>query len=331
MGEPQNSSGARITVHHSQSSAMRSAMKVPESLKEEHEELLDGIKKYSRGNDRTGASVRELLRTLEPHVEKENEVVLPLLGVLAGLAVGEPVVNPGAVMHLHEKYVGEYRGMFMEHAAIRRAIAAAKRSAKAEGHEHLSETLDALLHHSRIEEEALYPAALVVGLAVSGWQRSTARVHGSADEKTSGVGPEGGLSIFTLDYDEAISSVTKKLMVKHEEIDAILSEVGELANKGKVKVAISLLYAISPLILRSAVEEEARIMREVMQRHKDSAQDSIAATREHRAIADFLKHQLPELGRKPPEEARRSIVGFVELVHGHLREEEKTSFSLANE
>ena len=63
---------------------MRSTLKVPESLKEEHEALLDGIRKYSRGNDRTGASVRELLKTFEPHVKKENETVLPLLGLLAG-------------------------------------------------------------------------------------------------------------------------------------------------------------------------------------------------------------------------------------------------------
>src|SRR5450759_2193690 len=122
---------------------------------------------------------------------------------------------------------------------------------------------------------------------------------------------------------------TRRLKIKHEEIDAILSEVEELANKGKVGVAVSLLSAISPLILRSAVEEEARIMRAVMQRHKGTAQDSIAVTREHRAIAGFLEQQLPELGDKSPEEARLSIVGFVELLHGHLRREEKTSFSLA--
>ena len=37
-------------------------------------------------------------------------------------------------MHLHEKYVGEYRGMFTEHVAIKRAVKTAKGNAKAEGH-----------------------------------------------------------------------------------------------------------------------------------------------------------------------------------------------------
>lgn len=309
---------------------MRSTLKVPESLKEEHEALLNAIRKYSGGKDRTGASVRELLKTFEPHVEKENEIVLPLLGLLGGLAAGEPIENPNALMLLHERYVVEYPNMFTEQVAIKLAIKTAKRNAKAEGHEDLAETLDALLHHARIEEEALYPAALAVGLTMPVWQRSRSPLHRSSDEKTAGVGPMGGQTYFTLDYGEAISSVTEKLKIKHEEIDVMLTEVEELANKGKVNVAISLLSTISPLILRSAVEEEARLMREVMQRHRDASQDSIAVTREHRAIADFLKHQLPELSTKSPEEARRSIVGFVELVHGHLREEEKTSFSLAN-
>jgi len=203
---------------------VRHNLKVPESLKEEHEELLDGIRRYSRGNDRTGASVRELLKTLEPHVKKEDEIVLPLLGLMGELAAGEPIENPNALMLLHEKYVGEYRGMFTEHVAIKRAVKAAKRNARAEGHPDLSETLDALLHHARIEEEALYPAALAVGLTMPAWQgrKSTSPRRRAAKEKTAGVGPAGGGPYFTLDYDETISSVTKRLKIKHEEIAAKL-------------------------------------------------------------------------------------------------------------
>jgi len=296
--------------------------KVPESLKEEHEAFIDSLKSHSRRKDKTGAALRQLLKLLEPHVEKEDEFVLPLLGVLGGLAAGEPLEDTTGVMRSYEKYAAQYPDMFAEHLPIRQAIKRARGLAKEEGHGDVVEVLDALAHHSRVEEEVLYPAALLAG-------KAALRRRSAADEKTVGVGPAGGGPYFTLDYDEAISSVTKRLKIKHEEIDAILSEVEELANKGKVGVAVSLLSAISPLILRSAVEEEARIMRAVMQRHKGTAQDSIAVTREHRAIAGFLEQQLPELGDKSPEEARLSIVGFVELLHRHLRREEKTSFSLA--
>ncbi len=120
-------------------------------------------------------------------------------------------------------------------------------------------------------------------------------------------------------------------MIKHDEIDAILSEVEELANKGKIEVAMSLLNATSPLILRSAVEEEARIMRVVLQKNERGARRSVAVAQEHRGIADFLKHQLPEMRSKSPDEARRAIMAFVRLARGHLKEEEEVSFPLASE
>ena len=305
-------------------------MKVPESLREEHEEFIDGIKNYSTGNDQTGAAVRELLRLLEPHVEKENELVLPLLGALRGLAAGEPLENPGAVMGAYEKYARQYRNMFAEHSPIRQSIKKARRLAKQDGQNGIVETLDALAHHSRVEEEVLYPAALLVGKAALRLGPAADKVH---------QGPPSGdsrerracrrMPYFTLDYEAPISSVTKRLLVKHEEIKAILSEVAELAEKGKLKVSISLLNATSPLILRSAVEEEARVMRVVMQKNKSRAQRSVAIEREHRDIADFLKHKLPELSSMPPDGARRSIISFVRLTRRHLREEEGVPFSIA--
>ena len=306
-------------------------LKVPESLREEHEEFIDGLKSHSTGKDQTGAAVRQLLRLLEPHVEKENELVLPLLGALRGLAAGEPLENPGAVMGAYEKYARQYRNMFAEHSPIRQSIKKARRLAKQDGQNDIVEILDALAHHSRVEEEVLYPAALLV-------RKAALRLRPAATQGTSGTSaaatvesaePAGGMPYFTLDYEAPISSVTKRLLVKHEEIKAILSEVAELAEKGKLKVSISLLNATSPLILRSAVEEEARVMRVVMQKNKSRAQRSVAIEREHRDIADFLTHKLPELSSMPPDEARRSIISFVRLTRRHLREEEEVPFSIA--
>ncbi|MGH9919870.1 MAG: hemerythrin domain-containing protein, partial [Nitrososphaerales archaeon] len=307
-------------------------MKVPESLKEEHEAFIDGLKSHSTRKDRTGAAVRQLLKLLEPHVEKEDELVLPLLGALGQLAAGEPLEDSSAVTRAYEKYAGQYRRMFTEHSPIRQAIKKARGLAKDEGYGDVVEILDALAHHSKVEEEVLYPAALLAG-KVGSLPRLAAEEKDAAQISprmaVNRAEPAGGLSYFALDYDAPISSVTERLVIKHEEIDAILSEVEELADKGKLKVSISLLNATSPLILRSAVEEEARVMQVVMQKNKSRAQRSVAITREHRDIADFLRHQLPELTSKPPDEARRSIIRFVRLVHGHLKKEEKFPFSLA--
>jgi len=306
-------------------------LKVPESLREEHEEFIDGLKSHSTGKDQTGAAVRQLLKLLEPHVEREDEFVLPLLGVLRGMAAGEPLENPGVVMKAYEKYARQYRNMFAEHSPIRQSIKKARRLAKEQKQEEVVEILDALAHHSRVEEEVLYPAALLVGRAAS---RPRPVPEAGAPRTASAptvqsTDPAGGLPYFTLDYEAPISSVTKRLLIKHDEIKAILSEVDELARKGKLKVAISLLNATSPVILRSAVEEEARVMRVVMQKNKSRAQRSVAIEREHKEIADFLRHKLPELSSIPPDEARRSIISFVRLTRRHLSEEEEVPFSIA--
>ncbi len=221
--------------------------------------------------------------------------------------------------------------MFAEHSPIRQSIKKARRLAKQDGQNDIVEILDALAHHSRVEEEVLYPAALLVGKAAL---RPRPVVEAGASRTASAptvesTDPAGGLPYFTLDYEAPISSVTKRLLIKHDEIKTILSEVGELARRGKLKVAISLLNATSPLILRSAVEEEARVMRVVMQKNKSRAQRSVAIEREHRDIADFLKRKLPELGSMPPNEARRSVISFVRLTRRHLREEEGVPFSIA--
>jgi hemerythrin-like domain-containing protein len=310
-------------------------LKVPKSLKEEHEAFIDGLRSHSTKKDQTGVAVGQLLKLLEPHIEKEDQRLLPLLGALGEIAAGQPLENPTAVMRAYEKYAAQYPSMFAEHLPIKESIRRARRLAKKGGYGDVVDVLDALAHHSRVEEEVLYPAALLVGMAVRRPPIPTERRRASREAPAPvGAGghatePEGGLPFFALDYDAPISHVTKTLMVEHHEIDAMLSEVGELADKGKLKVAISLLNVLSPLILRAAVEEEARVMRVVMQKNKSRTQRSVAIAREHRGIVGFLKHQLPELGSQPPDEARRKIVAFVGLTRTHLKEEEEVSFPLA--
>jgi len=306
-------------------------LKIPEPLREEHEAFIDGLKSHSIRKDQTGAAVRQLLKLLEPHIQKEDEFVLPLLGALSGLAAGKAMENPSEVARAYEKYAGQYESMFTEHTPIRQAIKKVRRLAKEEGKDELVEILDGLSHHSRVEEEVLYPAALLVGKAALRLRPATAQgtSRTSAATIVESSEPVGGMPYFTIDYEAPISTVTKRLLIRHEEIKGILSEVGELAEKGKLKVAISLLNATSPLILRSAVEEEARVMRVVMRKNESRAQRSVAIEREHRDIADFLKHKLPELSSMSPDEARHRIVAFVRLTRRHLREEEEVPFSIA--
>jgi hemerythrin-like domain-containing protein len=293
-------------------------LKVPESLREEHEAFVDGLKSRSTSKDETGVALRRLLKLLEPHVEKEDELVLPLLGALQGMAAGRSPDSPTTTMRSYEKYAGQYASMFAEHEPIRQALKRARTAARKEGHEDVVEILDALAHHSRVEEEVLYPAALLIG-------KAALQPPSATPGETESI---GGMSYFALDYDAPMSVVRKTLMVRHHDIEEMLSEVDDLVQRGKPRVAVSLLNVATPLILRSAVEEEARVMRVVMQKNKSRSQRSVAIAREHRTIVDFLKHRLPELG-KSPEGAGPRVLEFVKLMRNHLSEEEQVEFPLA--
>jgi len=96
-----------------------------------------------------------------------------------------------------------------------------------------------------------------------------------------------------------------------------------------MKVAITELNVIKPLILRHAVEEEARLMRPIMWEHKDESEESIIILRYHRPLVDFFDHRLPNLDKLPEQVARREVGIFVKELRKHHLEEEKTVFPLA--
>jgi hemerythrin-like domain-containing protein len=138
-------------------------MSSPKSLNEEHEELMSSFREYSELKGETGRAVSELLEILEPHFEKEQRVVMPLLGSLTELVSGEKVADLKEIASAQPSLLKEYEGMFEEHKALMELIAKADKAAKKEGNEDMVELLQGLVHHSKIEEEVLYPSALLAG------------------------------------------------------------------------------------------------------------------------------------------------------------------------
>ncbi len=151
-----------------------SLLKTPDSLVEEHEEIFGEFRRFAKWNDRTGDAIRQLLRVLEPHFEKEEEVAMPLLGALAPLSSGKPPARGAArkttdeILSLHSKLLKEMPSMLAEHKKIHDRILHAKEEATKENHNDVIEMLEALEHHAKVEEEVLYPAAILTGVAAKG-------------------------------------------------------------------------------------------------------------------------------------------------------------------
>ncbi len=66
-------------------------------------------------------------------------------------------------------------------------------------------------------------------------------------------------------------------------------------------------------ILRHAVEEEARIMRVIMQKAKDQSEHSIKVMQEHRQITEFLDKTISQLKNLSQEESAKKIKKFLRI------------------
>ena len=135
----------------------------PSSLEEEHKEIMGSLRNAARFSDGTGKAVKELMKVLEPHFEKEEKVAMPVLGSLSELVSGEHVSNLREIADSQGALLQEYENMFQEHQILKQFIERAKAEAKRESHEEVSDLLDALAHHAKVEEQVLYPSALLAG------------------------------------------------------------------------------------------------------------------------------------------------------------------------
>jgi hemerythrin len=134
---------------------------------------------------------------------------------------------------------------------------------------------------------------------------------------------------YRLNYSEPLADVVQRLMEEHAEFRKKLKRIVDETDRGEIKVAISLLNLIKPLILRHAVEEEARLMRTIMHESRSESRESVQIMQEHRRITEFLEEKLPRLYELPPRRARMEIDEFIRELSSHHEEEERVVFPLA--
>ncbi|MDE1763273.1 MAG: hypothetical protein KGH88_03395 [Thaumarchaeota archaeon] len=94
-------------------------------------------------------------------------------------------------------------------------------------------------------------------------------------------------------------------------------------------VAIDVLNNLSSKIIQHAVEEEARLVRIIMEKAKVESAQSIHVMQEHNYVVDFIKHKLPELHKLQFSDVCNEIAKFVKALKEHFVEEEKIVFPLA--
>ena len=87
----------------------------------------------------------------------------------------------------------------------------------------------------------------------------------------------------------------RRLKNEHQQFQIRLNTIQEHIGRNEITEAIEIIHILSELIIRHAVEEEARIMRVIMQKAKEDSIDSIKIMQEHNWVVNFLKHVVEKI------------------------------------
>jgi len=138
-------------------------MRVPAPISAEHHELHHDLERATQAGGMTGAAAKEVARLLHDHFVKEEAFALPPLALLKQLAKGEVDPSMADARKLTEQLEAELPQMLTEHFAIVQALNRLADAADSEGHPEHMRFAEKLIAHARMEEDVLYPAALLVG------------------------------------------------------------------------------------------------------------------------------------------------------------------------
>lgn len=141
-------------------------IEIPEALKAEHEAIHGQLATATKLPGRTGEAARALAEVLHPHFVREEQIALPPLGLLAPLARGEAGEGAEEVLSMTDALRAELPRMVEEHRAITAATRRLGSAAQMEGQLAVARLSEQLLEHAAMEEQVMYPAAILVGEVV---------------------------------------------------------------------------------------------------------------------------------------------------------------------
>jgi hypothetical protein len=136
---------------------------VPRTVKAEHHELHHELTRAVEAGGRTGEAAMRLADLLRPHMMREEKLALPPLSLLGPLVRGEPIEETADVVAMSERLKAEFASLVQEHDAIVRALQELIVAAKGDRRPEIVCFAEKLVLHAEMEEEILYPAAILVG------------------------------------------------------------------------------------------------------------------------------------------------------------------------
>ena len=139
------------------------ALRIPESMKAEHQELHEELYAATQAPGPVGEAAQHVADVLHEHFEKEEAFALPPLGLLPGLARGEFGPELEAALPLTERLKTDLPEMLAEHEAIVAALDKLVAAAEEANEARYIRFADKLKLHAQTEEQVSYPTAILIG------------------------------------------------------------------------------------------------------------------------------------------------------------------------
>jgi hypothetical protein len=136
---------------------------IPEAMNEEHEELHAELAKATKTPGKVGEAAGRVAELLHAHFEKENELALPVIGVVRELAEGKTSPDFPKALVLADEFRAEYAKMLQEHTDILKALMMLEKTARAAKKGYAVDFVRKLKLHAKTEEDLTYPAVLMAG------------------------------------------------------------------------------------------------------------------------------------------------------------------------
>jgi hypothetical protein len=136
---------------------------VPRALRTEHQDLHRELRRLTQAGGRVGEAARRVAELLHPHFAREEDWALPPLAALVRLAQEPATADLAPLLARAERLRAELPRMLEDHRRVMEALRALKAAARAARHAEALAFADRLRHHAEVEEQVLYPAAVLVG------------------------------------------------------------------------------------------------------------------------------------------------------------------------
>jgi hypothetical protein len=135
----------------------------PRSIKTEHEVILRGLAAYAAEGTSTAAAAQVVLDLMRPHIQKEEELVLPLLSLLPDVSEGNITADMTSAIAVADRLKAERGALFDTHAEIAAAVGELILVSEGANERELVDFAARIAVHAMGEVEVLEPAAVLVG------------------------------------------------------------------------------------------------------------------------------------------------------------------------